>query len=99
MKRNVQCESLRVLAEVCELAPEVRLGQLFAHLGLLGETHFGCELAYLDDDELLSVHYRHRDELRARLSAPAAPTVKPVNDPPPLADPVFGREAPSAAGF
>lgn len=98
MKSNVQCEALRVLAEVCELSPEVRLGQLFAHLGLLGDAYFGCELAYLDDDELLSVLYRHRDELRARLSAPAAPTVKPVNDPPPLADPVFGREVSTAAG-
>jgi len=31
-----QREALAVLAEVCELSPDVRLGQLLAHLGFLG---------------------------------------------------------------
>ena len=59
---------LTVLAEVWELSPDVRLGQLFAHLGFLGEVHLGRGLGNIDDDELLSILYRHRDELRARLA-------------------------------
>jgi hypothetical protein len=59
-------ESLAVLAEICELSPDVRLGQLFAHLGFLGESHLDRQLADLDDDEMLSILYRHRDELLAR---------------------------------
>jgi len=31
-------ESLTVLAELCEVSPEARLVQLFAHLGFLGRT-------------------------------------------------------------
>jgi hypothetical protein len=56
-----------VLVEVSALAPEVRLGQLFAHLGFLGEAHLGRGLGYIDDDELLAIMYRHRAELMARL--------------------------------
>lgn len=36
MKTDVQREALAVLAEIWELSPDVRLGQLFAHLGFLG---------------------------------------------------------------
>lgn len=66
-------EALRVLQEICELAPDVRLGQLFSHLGFLGETHLGPSLAVLEDDELLSILYRHREELSNRLPKPAIP--------------------------
>ena len=59
-------EALTVLSEVCELSPDVRLGQLFAHLGFLGECHLDKGLAYLDDDELIAILYRHRAELIAR---------------------------------
>jgi hypothetical protein len=62
-------EAIRVLQEICELAPDVRLGQLFAHLGFLGETLRGPKLAYLDDDELLSVLYHHCEELLRRAAA------------------------------
>lgn len=67
MTLELQQEALRILEEVCELAPEVRLGQLMAHLGFLGEAHLGKGLGYLDDDELLAILYRHRAELLARL--------------------------------
>ena len=30
-------EALAVLAELCDLSPDVRMGQLLAHLGFLGE--------------------------------------------------------------
>lgn len=64
---DLQREALAVLAEVWALSPDVRLGQLMAHLDFLGETHAGRNLGYIEDDELLAVLYRHRAELRARL--------------------------------
>ena len=64
---DAQREALAVLAEVWALSPDVRLGQLMAHLGFLGEEHLGKGLGYIDDDELIAVLYRHRAELRARL--------------------------------
>jgi hypothetical protein len=60
-------EALGVLAEVWSLSPDVRLGQLMAHLGFLGEVHAGKGLGYIDDEELLAILYRHREELKARL--------------------------------
>ena len=66
MTSDVQREALAALAEVWALSPDVRLGQLMAHLGFLGEAHLGRGLGYIDDDELLSVLYRHRAELAAR---------------------------------
>lgn len=70
MTSDTQREALAALAEVWALAPDVRLGQLMAHLGFLGEMHLGRSLGYIDDDELMSVLDRHRAELLAR--APAA---------------------------
>ncbi len=64
---DVQREALAALTEVCGLSPDVRLGQLFAHLGFLGECHLGKGLGYIDDDELIAILYRHRAELLARL--------------------------------
>lgn len=40
MHSGVQRQALAVLAEVWALSPDVRLGQLFTHLGFLGEAHF-----------------------------------------------------------
>ena len=67
MTSDLKREALAVLAEVVALSPDVRLGQLFAHLGFLGEAHLDRGLGYIDDDELLSVLYRHREELQARM--------------------------------
>jgi hypothetical protein len=64
---EMQREALGVLAEVWSLSPDVRLGQLMAHLGFLGEVHAGKGLGYIGDDELLAILYRHREELKARL--------------------------------
>jgi hypothetical protein len=50
------------------LAPEIRLGLLFAHLGFLGEDQTGRSLGNIDDEELLEVLYHHRGELIARQS-------------------------------
>jgi hypothetical protein len=67
MNSEAQREALAVLAEIWALSPDVRLGQLLAHLGFLGEAHFGRGLGYIEDDELMSVLCRHRAELLARL--------------------------------
>jgi hypothetical protein len=71
MTPDVQQQALSLLAEVWALSPDVRLGQLFAHLGFLGEVHLGRSLGYIDDDEFVSILYRHREELRARLQGVA----------------------------
>jgi hypothetical protein len=73
---ETQREALAVLSEVWRLSPDVRLGQLMAHLGFLGEVHVGKGLGYIDDDEMIAVLYRHRAELRARLEGA-------TNEPPP----------------
>jgi hypothetical protein len=67
MKSDAQGEILDVLAEIWTLSPDVRVGQLMAHLGFLGEVQVGHGLGDIDDDELLAVMYRHRKELSARL--------------------------------
>src|SRR5436853_7794044 len=74
---DIQREALAVLAEVWALSPDVRLGQLLAHLGFLGEVHVGKGLGYIEDDELIAVLYRHRTELKARLEATPEPALPP----------------------
>ena len=66
MMSQTRSEVLSVLAELCALSPDIRLGQLLAHLGFLGEAHVGKGLGYIEDDELLAVLYRHRGELQGR---------------------------------
>ncbi len=63
---DIQREALAVLTDVWTLSPDVRLGQLMAHLGLLAEAHLDKGLGYVEDDELVAVLYRHRAELLAR---------------------------------
>lgn len=75
---DVQREALAVLAEVLALSPDVRLGQLFAHLGFLGEAHVGHGLGYIEDDELIAILYRHRVELQARLQCAPNPSLEPT---------------------
>ena len=75
---EMQREALATLAEVWALSPDVRLGQLMAHLGFLGEAHVGKGLGYIEDDELLAVLYRHRTELRRRLEGTRDPALPPT---------------------
>ena len=68
-------EALNLLADVVALSPDVRLGQLLAHLGFLGEAYLDRGLGDIDDDELIAVLYRHKAELVARsqgISGPAS---------------------------
>ena len=71
-----QREALAVLAEVCELSPDVRLGQLLAHLGFLGEDQTGRSLWDIDDEQLLAILYHHRAELVGR--QPYSPNEAPT---------------------
>lgn len=61
-----QAEALAVLSELCAMSPDVRLGQMLAHLGFLGEDQTGRTLWDIDDEQLLAVLYHHRGELVAR---------------------------------
>lgn len=63
---QTQREALAVLTELCEMSPDVRLGQLLAHLGFLGEDQTGRSLWDIEDEQLLAVLYHHRAELAAR---------------------------------
>jgi hypothetical protein len=77
-----QREALAVLAELCELSPDVRLGQLLAHLGFLGEDQTGRSLWDIDDEQLLAVLHHHRAELVARRpDSPTQPTGAAVSGP------------------
>ena len=66
MSANVREEALAMLTELAALAPEVRLGQLLAHLGCLGEDQVERSLWDIEDSDLLAVLHRHRTELLAR---------------------------------
>ena len=55
-----------MLAELCDLSPDVRLGQLLSHLGFLGEEQTGRSLWDIEDEQLLAVLYHHKAELAAR---------------------------------
>jgi hypothetical protein len=67
MTSDIRREAVTLLAEVWGLSPDVRLGQLLAHLGFLGEQHLGRGLGDIDDDEFMAILQRHRAELEARL--------------------------------
>src|SRR5207247_114011 len=53
MTPESQREALAVLEELWVLSPDVRLGQLLAHLGFLGECHVGRGLGDIEDDQLV----------------------------------------------
>lgn len=78
MTPDAHREALAVLAEVLALSPDIRLAQLFAHLGFLGEAHLGKGLGYMEDDELIAILYRHRAELLARSQGASSPALPPA---------------------
>ncbi|MBL8829499.1 MAG: hypothetical protein JNM18_21150 [Planctomycetaceae bacterium] len=75
---ETQQEALKVLGEILALAPDLRRGQLMAHIGFLGESHIDRGLGYMDDDELIAVMFRHKGELLARLSGTTHPALPPT---------------------
>lgn len=72
MTSDSRREALEALARLSDLAPDIRVGQLVAHLGMLSEDEGGHGLGDLEDSDFLKVIGRHRDEL-ARLSTAPNP--------------------------
>ena len=71
MMNPVRQEALQVLAELSELVPEVRLGQLMANLSYLARGLSNEAIWDMEDDELLTVARKHLEEWRARRGAMA----------------------------
>lgn len=55
-----------LLAELTAIAPGIRIGQLLDHLAFLAEDEYGKPMSAVEDDELMAVLQRHRQELLAR---------------------------------
>ena len=70
MNTPMRAEALEVLTELAEHSPDVRLGQLFAHLGFLGEDRTGRMMWDIEDEQFLTVLNHHLGELKARRAAP-----------------------------
>ena len=66
MTQPTQQEILQGLAVLCELAPDVRFGQLMANLGFLVEDLTDRSLGDIEDADLLQVIERHKADLCKR---------------------------------
>lgn len=64
MNSDARKEALAALLELSDLAPELRIGQLVAHLGEMSEDGGGHGLGDIEDDRLLEVIRRHYQELK-----------------------------------
>lgn len=66
MIQSTQQQLLKVLAELCDRSPDVRFGQLLAHLGFLAQDRGSSGLWEVEDQELLAAMQQHLDELSRR---------------------------------
>ena len=71
MNSTVRQDLLRVLAELSEVCPEVRLGQLIANLSYLARGLSNESTWDMEDEELLEAARKHLQEWRARRGAVA----------------------------
>jgi hypothetical protein len=71
MMNPVRQEALQALAELSELAPEVRLGQLMANLSYVARGLSPEAIWDMEDEELLAAARKHLEEWRARRGATA----------------------------
>ena len=67
----VRREVLEVLAELSEVAPEVRLGQLMVNLSYLTRGLSNEAIRDMEDEELLAAAREHLEKWRSRRGAPA----------------------------
>jgi hypothetical protein len=67
----VRQEVLQVLAELSEVVPEVRLGQLIANLSYLARGLANESIWDMEDEELLQAARKHLEQWRARRGAMA----------------------------
>ena len=94
---TVQREALAALAELCELSEDVRFGQLLAWLGELCVDQTGRTLWDVDDEEFLTVLYRHREELIARLPEPQRELLASRKMPIPCPENLTEAQSPTSA--
>ena len=66
----VRQQILEVLAEISEVAPEVRLGQLVVNLSYLARGLSSEAIWNMEDDELLKAARSHLEQWRSRRGAP-----------------------------
>ncbi len=78
MSIRVNCDSPRdavplieKLADIHQLSPGVRFGELLANLGYLVEDQTDQPLRDIEDDRLLEVMEKHRVDLARRRHVPA----------------------------
>jgi hypothetical protein len=71
MIQATQHELIEKLAELQQLSPDVRFGQLLANLGFLVEDHTDQSLWDVEDASLLEVIEKHRADLLRRQQAGA----------------------------
>jgi hypothetical protein len=64
-------EVLDVLAELSEVVPEVRLGQLMVNLSYLARGLTNEAIRDMEDEELLAAAREHLQQWRSRRGAPA----------------------------
>lgn len=62
----VRQEVFRLLAELSEVAPEVRFGQLVANLSYLARGLSNGSIWDMEDEELLEAARKHLEEWRSR---------------------------------
>jgi len=67
----VRQEVLRMLAELSEVAPEVRLGQLIVNLSYLARGLSNESIWDMEDEELLEAARKHLEQWRSRRGAVA----------------------------
>jgi hypothetical protein len=66
MNNTTRQEILQVLAEITELCPEVRFGQLMANLSYLARGLSNEAIWDMEDEELLTAARKHLEQWRAR---------------------------------
>jgi hypothetical protein len=62
-------EVLRLLAELSEVAPDVRLGQLMANLSYLACGPSNASIWDMEDEQLLEAARKHLEKWRSRREA------------------------------
>ena len=76
MINPVRQEVLQVFAELSELVPEVRLGQLMVNLSYLARGLSNESIWDMEDDELLAVARKHLEEWRVRRGLPESESAR-----------------------
>jgi hypothetical protein len=66
MTPTTQHELMEKLADIHLLSPDIRFGQLLANLGFLVEDQTDQTLREIEDDRLLEIMEKHRDDLARR---------------------------------